>query len=75
MTYKANEALREVARKLPEDRILLETDSPYLSPVPMRGKTNTPVNIAHTYSLVASLRGLDVARLDSLVRRNYLSIL
>lgn len=75
VTYKANEALREVARKLPEDRILLETDSPYLSPVPMRGKTNTPVNIAHTYSLVASLRGLDVARLDSLVRRNYLSIL
>ena len=75
VTYKANEALREAAARVPEDRLLLETDSPYLSPAPVRGRINTPVNIAHTYELVASLRGTSAERLNEIVKENYLSIL
>ena len=75
VTYKANEELRKAAAYVPLDRILLETDSPYLSPVPLRGRPNTPASIVHTYTLVAGLRGLAPQQLDEIVRDNYLSIL
>jgi TatD DNase family protein len=60
LTFKNAHNLHETACKLPLNRILLETDSPYLSPVPLRGKINTPENIHHTYSYFAELRKIPV---------------
>jgi TatD DNase family protein len=59
VTFKKSDALRAVAATIPADRILIETDSPYLSPHPLRGKRNEPANVAHTAICVAAARGLD----------------
>jgi TatD DNase family protein len=58
LTYKTAENLRDAARALPEDRILVETDAPYLAPVPMRGKPNEPAFVAHTLETLAQARGV-----------------
>lgn len=58
VTFKNARAVQEVARKAPLDRILVETDSPYLAPVPYRGKTNEPAYVRHTAECVAELRGI-----------------
>ena len=63
LTYKNAGGLREVAAGVPLDRVLVETDSPYLSPVPLRGKRNEPANVAHTAACLAGLRGLGVEEL------------
>jgi TatD DNase family protein len=59
VTFKKSDALRAVATTIPADRILVETDSPYLSPHPLRGKRNEPANVAHTAICVAAARGVD----------------
>ncbi|APJ03071.1 TatD family hydrolase [Silvanigrella aquatica] len=56
VTFKNSQSLQEVAKFVPSDRILIETDSPYLAPVPLRGKTNEPANIHHTCEFIAKLR-------------------
>ena len=56
VTFRAAENVREAARFAPDDRLLVETDSPFLAPVPMRGKENEPSFIAHTVSFLAELR-------------------
>ena len=58
VTYKKSQHLRDVAAAVPPDRILVETDSPYLSPEPLRGKRNEPANVVHTARVVAAARGL-----------------
>ena len=58
LTYKNSGALREVAAQQPLDRVLVETDSPYLAPVPLRGKRNEPANVVHTAACLAGLLGL-----------------
>ncbi len=63
VTFKNAEELRAVAAFVPADRLLLETDSPYLSPVPLRGRRNEPANLLLTARLVASLRGVAVETL------------
>ena len=75
VTYKSNEALREAASYVPDSSILLETDSPYLSPVPVRGRVNTPLNIRYTYEFAAQLRGTSAQELNEKVKQNYFSIL
>jgi TatD DNase family protein len=60
---KGLDALREVAARMPIDRLLVETDSPYLSPHPYRGQTNEPARVAVTAAKVAELRGIDPADL------------
>ncbi len=60
VTFKKNQALREVAATVPLDRILVETDSPYLSPEPMRGKPNEPARVVHTGECLARVRGMSV---------------
>lgn len=55
VTFKNNQALRDVAKTVPLDRILVETDSPYLAPVPMRGKRNEPAFVAHTARCLADV--------------------
>lgn len=63
LTYKNAAALRETAARQPLDRVLVETDSPYLSPVPLRGKRNEPAHVVHTAACLANLLGMDVERL------------
>ena len=62
VTFKSAKELQDVAKKMPKDRILIETDSPYLAPVPHRGKTNHPAYLRHVAECIAELRGesLDV---------------
>lgn len=57
VTFKKSNALREVAASIPDDRILVETDCPYLSPHPLRGKRNEPARVVHTASTLAEVRG------------------
>jgi TatD DNase family protein len=58
LTYPRSESIREAARFAPADRILVETDSPFLSPIPLRGQRNQPANVVHTAAFLAELRGL-----------------
>ncbi len=71
VTFKTAEQLRDVARKVPMDRILVETDSPYLAPVPMRGKTNEPSYVRHTAEFVAGLRGVSLESLAETTTENF----
>jgi TatD DNase family protein len=71
VTYKKSEELRQVARTIPDDRLLLETDAPYLSPHPCRGqRPNEPALIRHTAACLAEARGVSVADLGSLTTAN-----
>jgi TatD DNase family protein len=63
VTYKKADIIQETARRLPEDAFMLETDCPYLAPMPYRGKRNEPAYVTHTASFVASLRGVDAGDL------------
>ena len=69
-TLKSARAVQEVAAWAPADRILVETDSPYLAPVPMRGKSCEPAYIVHTARRVAELRGVAVETLAELTTEN-----
>ncbi len=74
LTFPKGEIVREVAALVPEDRILVETDSPYLAPTPYRGKRNEPAYTAHTAAKLAEVRGLSVAALADLTTRNFRSL-
>ncbi|ASG22776.1 TatD family hydrolase [Nitrospirillum viridazoti] len=63
VTFKKSDELREFAKEVPLDRMLVETDAPFLAPVPMRGKTNEPSFVAHTARLLAEVKGMDPADL------------
>jgi len=71
ITFPNAGALRDVAAKVPADRLLLETDAPYLAPVPYRGRRNEPAFVIATAERVATVRGMDVAGLAETVARNY----
>ena len=71
VTFKNALALKEVARKAPLDRILVETDCPYLAPVPYRGKINEPAYVRHTAEHVAELRGVKLDTLAEATTRNF----
>ena len=71
VTFKAAEALRATVRDIPLDRLLVETDAPYLAPVPKRGKTNEPAFVAHTAAKVAELKGVGVAELEAATTDNF----
>jgi TatD DNase family protein len=70
VTYPSAADLQRAAATAPADLLLLETDSPYLSPVPRRGRPNRPANVAHTLRFVAGLRGVSEEALDDLTTRN-----
>ncbi len=70
VTYKSAAQLAQAARLVPDERLLVETDAPYLSPQPVRGKRNRPVFVTHTASFLASLRGVSVQRLGETVEAN-----
>ncbi|HEX6347614.1 TatD family hydrolase [Umezawaea sp.] len=70
VTFKNSAALREVARWVPEDRILVETDAPFLTPHPFRGRPNEPYAANYTLRAIATLRGVDLAEFGVAVTRN-----
>jgi TatD DNase family protein len=70
VTYPKAVELQAAARDLPEELLLVETDSPYLAPQPVRGKPNEPANVVETARLVAELRGISYEQLDAAVERN-----
>ncbi|RMH19639.1 MAG: TatD family deoxyribonuclease [Gammaproteobacteria bacterium] len=71
VTFKNATALQDVARKVPDDRLLVETDSPYLAPVPHRGKENQPAYVRNTAEFVADLRGQSLEHLASITTDNF----
>ncbi|QDT03473.1 putative deoxyribonuclease YcfH [Rubripirellula lacrimiformis] len=71
VTFKKSDDLRDVARQVPEDRLLVETDSPYLSPEPLRGKRpNEPARVEHTLRCLAEVRGVTPEYLAALTTEN-----
>jgi len=74
VTFKSATALREVAKKVPLDRILIETDAPYLVPVPHRGQRNEPAMVAATAGFLADLRGLAIDEFAALTTNNCYSL-
>ncbi len=75
VTFRNADALRRVAAVVPDDRLLVETDSPFLAPVPLRGQTNEPAFVAHTAECVAKQRGCGVSELAELTYQNAVSLL
>ena len=71
VTFKKSEGLRAIVKDVPLDRILVETDAPYLAPVPFRGKRNEPAYVAHTAACVAEVKGVDAAELARISTENF----
>ncbi|MGR9105347.1 MAG: TatD family hydrolase [Gammaproteobacteria bacterium] len=71
VTFKNARSVQDVARKIPEDRYLIETDSPYLAPVPYRGKANYPIYVRHVAEQIAELRGEPMAKVAANSTKNY----
>src|SRR5690606_22348474 len=71
VTFRNAEALREVARQVPLDRLLVETDSPYLAPIPHRGKPNLPQYVREVAQFLAQLRGLEFERFAEQTTENF----
>ncbi len=71
LTYPKAEALREAARETPLERILLETDSPYLAPVPHRGKRNEPAFVMETAKKLAEIKGMSLEEVDEATSGNF----
>ncbi|HEX2843081.1 TatD family hydrolase [Hyphomicrobium sp.] len=71
ISFKKTEALQEIARDVPLDRILVETDAPFLAPVPHRGKTNEPAYVVHTAAALARIRGISEAEVARATTDNF----
>lgn len=74
VTFKSAESLRAVARKVPDDRLLIETDAPYLAPVPYRGRPNEPAYLKATALLLAEVRRSSFEDLSYLTTRNFFKL-
>ncbi|CAI8954168.1 TatD family hydrolase [Methylocaldum szegediense] len=71
VTFRSAQSIQEVAKKIPEDRFLIETDSPYLAPVPFRGKPNYPYLVRYVAQCIAGLRGVSLERVAELSSDNF----
>jgi TatD DNase family protein len=74
LTFKKSEELRNIARDLPRDRLLVETDAPYLAPTPYRGKRNEPAYVAHTAAVLAATIGVSEDEVAEMTTENALRI-
>jgi TatD DNase family protein len=74
LTFNTAEAVREAAAIVPDDRLLIETDSPFLAPVPHRGKRNEPSYIVETVRRLADVRGTTPERIAALTTANFLAL-
>jgi TatD DNase family protein len=71
LTFKKSDELREIAASLPMDRVLVETDAPFLSPEPMRGRKNEPANVVHTAARLAEAKGVSTDEIASTTTENF----
>lgn len=67
LTFRNAQPLRDAAAAVPADAVLVETDAPFLTPMPNRGKSNSPAQVAHTLRALAAIKGLDVAELCAII--------
>ena len=74
VTFKKATELQDVARRMPLDRLLIETDSPYLAPVPHRGKLNDPSKVIHVAEMIATLRGTTVQDIEEASTSNFFNL-
>ncbi len=71
ITFPKSLELREIAADMPLDRLLVETDAPYLAPVPFRGKRNEPAHTVHTAKVLGDIKGLSPEAMAALTTRNF----
>ena len=71
ITFKNSQELRETAKIVPLNKILVETDSPYLSPVPLRGQSNTPSNVKFVADCLAKIKGISLEEISEITTRNF----
>jgi TatD DNase family protein len=74
VTFKNALQLKEVAQQIPLDKMLVETDSPYLAPVPFRGKTNQPAYVKHVAQEIAHLRGVNLEAVMQATTHNFFTL-
>ncbi len=74
VSFKSAKDLRDVAQRVPLERMLIETDSPYLAPVPYRGKRNEPSFVPHVAAAIAAVRGVDVETVGRATSQNFFSL-
>ena len=74
VTFKSAKELQEVARQMPLDRILIETDAPYLSPVPYRGQLNDPSKVIHVAQMIADLRNVPLSVIEDYSTNNFFNL-
>ena len=74
ITFKNAESLRETVKKIPLDRMLIETDSPYLAPVPNRGKLNEPSNVVYVAEKIAEIKNISVEEVAKITTENFFSL-
>ena len=74
LTFPKSGEIRDIARDVPKDRLLVETDAPYLAPVPFRGKRNEPSYVAHTARVLGEVHGMAADELAELTTRNFYSL-
>lgn len=74
VTFKKAENLQEIVKWLPLDRILIETDSPWLAPIPYRGKPNEPAYVVHVAEKIAELKGISVKRVGEVTTENFFNL-
>ena len=73
VTFKKSKNLADTLKEIPIDRILVETDSPYLSPEPLRGKSNEPSNIIHTVKFLSNLKNISYENFSNETSKNFLN--
>ncbi|MFK7791353.1 MAG: TatD family hydrolase [Devosiaceae bacterium] len=71
LTFKTAQSLRDIAAQVPQDRLLVETDAPYLSPVPYRGKRNEPAFVSYTAAVLAQVRSIEETEIADLTTANF----
>ena len=71
LTFKNSEDIRQIAARVPRERLLVETDAPYLAPIPFRGKTNEPAYVAHTAKVLADVVGVTEAEISTITTTNF----
>jgi TatD DNase family protein len=74
ITFKKSQELRDVFAQIPVSRLLIETDSPFLAPVPYRGKRNEPAFVVHTASVLAEIKGVNVAEIADITTSNFYNL-
>ena len=74
ITFKNAKALREIASTIPSERLLVETDSPFLSPVPYRGKRNEPAHILYTNAVLAEIKNMKPEEMADLTTKNFCTL-